>query len=821
MRIQSITLRNVKSHRDTEIAFSAGINVLCGPNGVGKSTVFEAIGYALFGVDASEFVTKAERFLSIGEKRGEIAVVFRDGSGDTWKVTRGVGQPAKWLLWKETDGVFEVEEHAGAGETEARLAELLGLGNGRRLSEQFRLVIGPFQNEFLGPFIIKQPTKRQETFDEILGIDAWRKTYKGTSSLLAAVQERVKVLAAEITLLAEQAAALPAKREELAGHQAVLASKRQELADQAAVLRELETALGDLDAKERSIATLRTDIAKLEERVKGGREKTGEQALLVEGARQAKAVVDASRAGKDAYDKADARLATLRGREKERRVLEKTVAAREKEAERLQQSLSLKKEEVERIERELKEEAEKLAASRLALQPDEATRLLAVQLGELRKEEEKVKADRALLEGRKGGFEEGREKLSAGRCPFFQEECLNVSGHTPDVFFAGKIDELDMLMAELGSRALALEQKINAAEAAEKDLAVRAARLKELDRQALALEGKVQANGRRAHDLTALAEECNAAVRRVAEERRALEAFTNLDEEIRTAEKERQSYLEARERFTANCAVAGELEERVRKLESWQKALEEIMATVTARQGELAALLEGYQAETHRELKERKEKLLVAVATLRQQVADAEKEQTRMLGDIGKLEAIEKNLKGKQSELDGYREKERLVKFLRDKVFRNVSAQLSERFREEISQRADRIYRVIAESDEELHWGDNYQIVLKDLHNGSVRERSDDQLSGGQVMSAVVALRLALLQTIGAQVAFFDEPTSNLDASRRENLARAFRAIDHGREEVTEHWYEQLFLISHDVSFTEITDQVIDLAGPPSVPPIL
>ena len=61
---------------------------------------------------------------------------------------------------------------------------MLGLANGRPLAEQFKLVIGPFQNEFLGPFVIKQPTKRQEAFDEILGIDAWRKTYKGTSSLL-------------------------------------------------------------------------------------------------------------------------------------------------------------------------------------------------------------------------------------------------------------------------------------------------------------------------------------------------------------------------------------------------------------------------------------------------------------------------------------------------------------------------------------------------------------------------------------------------------------------------------------------------------------
>jgi exonuclease SbcC len=67
------------------------------------------------------------------------------------------------------------------------------------------------------------------------------------------------------------------------------------------------------------------------------------------------------------------------------------------------------------------------------------------------------------------------------------------------------------------------------------------------------------------------------------------------------------------------------------------------------------------------------------------------------------------------------------------------------------------------------------------------------------------------LQTIGARIAFFDEPTSNSDASRRENLAHAFRTIDVGREEVAEHWFDQLFLISHDVTLTEITDQMFNL----------
>ena len=183
----------------------------------------------------------------------------------------------------------------------------------------------------------------------------------------------------------------------------------------------------------------------------------------------------------------------------------------------------------------------------------------------------------------------------------------------------------------------------------------------------------------------------------------------------------------------------------------------------------------------------------------------------RLEAEIGRLQKIQQEIEAKQAEISSCEEQEKLVKFLRNQVFKNVSAQLSERFREEISLRADRIYRTISETDEELYWGDNYQIVLRDMQDGVMRERSDDQLSGGQTMSAVVALRLALLQTIGARIAFFDEPTSNLDAARRENLAHAFRAIDVGREEVTEHWYDQLFLISHDVAFTEITDQMINL----------
>ena len=197
MQILSIHLKNIKSHRELDLEFSSGINVLSGPNGVGKSTIFEAIGYAMFGVDAQSFVGNVDRFVSIGAKRGEIAVVFSVDEG-CYRISRTVGTPAKWLLAKEAGGDFEIEEHKDARETEVRLKELLGLTSGRSLAEQFELVIGPFQHDFLGPFVIKQPTKRRDKFDEILGIDSWRKTFSETNALMKALQNRIEVLAGVI-----------------------------------------------------------------------------------------------------------------------------------------------------------------------------------------------------------------------------------------------------------------------------------------------------------------------------------------------------------------------------------------------------------------------------------------------------------------------------------------------------------------------------------------------------------------------------------------------------------------------------------------------
>lgn len=812
MQILSIHLKNIKSHRDTELSFSAGINVLSGPNGVGKSTIFEAIGYALFGVDAKDFVSNVDRFLSIGSKKGEISVVFRVDDGETYRVSRTVGAGAKWLLAREIGGSFEVEDHARIEETEARVAEILGLANGRPLAEQFKLVIGPFQNDFLGPFIIKQATKRKDAFDEILGIDAWRKTETGTRGLLNAVQKRIEILKTEVLGKQEQLAVLPDKTAELVVIRNDTAVRQKDQKDKETALVTMDAQLVQLEAREKAIATLNGDVQILNSRISEGNSKIAEQNQRIAESQKALKIVEESKLGKDAFDKVEACLVELRQKDQQRRVVEKEVAGLENEALRLSQLLEHERTEIAKTGKQLDTEQEKINTARKELQPDAQMSAAVARVPELRNELEVKRAKRALLDGRRESMLEGKEKLAEGVCPYFQEQCHNIAGSESRDVFSSRIAEQDRHATELDGQIKELALKLKDAEAAEKDLNSRTTRLQELDKQAAGLAERCIRNRERTDGLETITKQQTEAARLVEVRKADLKkSFSDLDVAIAQAEQERLQHQPAKDAYTANLNVAQDLDPRLQHLQKMQRLLETLTGEVNLKQAELAEIKSGFEPELLQQARQDKEKLLAEVATLRQQIIDLDRNAKRLETEIAHLNKVQVEIEAKQTEIKNFEEKEKLVKFLRNQVFKNVSAQLSERFRKEISLRADRIYRTISETDEELYWGDNYQIVLRDLQDGTIRERSDDQLSGGQMMSAVVALRLALLQTIGARVAFFDEPTSNLDAARRENLAHAFRAIDVGREEVTEHWYDQLFLVSHDVAFTEITDKVIEL----------
>lgn len=810
MQILSIRLKNIKSHRDLELDFAAGINVLSGPNGIGKSTIFEAIGYALFGVDAQSFVGNVERFLTIGTKRGEIVVDFSI-EDEHFRVSRSVGPPAKWLLFRNIGDEFEVEEHKDGRETENRLKELLGLENSRSLAEQFELVIGPFQHDFLGPFVIKQQSKRRDRFDEILGIDSWRRTFSATSALLKAIQSRVSILESAIGPLRDQVELLPEKRRQLADVKKENDRVGAELKQQQARLSSLAENLTIFETLERQAKELDVEIVTLKERTTNGRDKIGGHKVLVAEAEKAQVVLNESKPGKDAFEQAERQMLKLRGDQEQQRLIERRTAELDKRLNGMIERYEAQQKGIFETEKEIVAERRELEGKRQELVADDKLLNAADELPEIRRLLNDKRLLAGQLDGRSVGLAEGKEKLAEGICPFFKEGCLNLGEKDPDVLFAGKIDLLSAEKKDLLVAISKLEEREQAALKAQEQIVQLKTRRQALEKGLERLEQRRLANEQRGRDLELSKREQVELREQLVAAKQEMVRFERLQSDIAQVEKELKAHQPARDLYVANLEQANKLPTYQAELAKFETLLGQLLQTLAECERALDEIKKNYDSDRHQQLRQQKETVSRDVGVLGEKLKGLDADNHRLKAEIESLKQVEAEIAAKQKQIKNYGQKETLVKFLRNRVFRNVSTALSQRFREEISRRANSIYRIIADVDEELVWGDNYQIVLRDMSEGQLRERADDQLSGGQTMSAVVALRLAMLQTIGARIAFFDEPTSNLDASRRENLAHAFRAIDVGKEEVTEHWYDQLFLISHDVAFTEVTDQIVDL----------
>lgn len=142
-------------------------------------------------------------------------------------------------------------------------------------------------------------------------------------------------------------------------------------------------------------------------------------------------------------------------------------------------------------------------------------------------------------------------------------------------------------------------------------------------------------------------------------------------------------------------------------------------------------------------------------------------------------------------------ERQKVNQFIRDtrKVYNQASPRITKYYLDEISREADRLFRELLDRQNvALEWTEDYEIMVQEAGY----RRGFKSLSGGEQMCAALAVRLALLKILAnIDVAFFDEPTTNMDQSRRRQLADAIANIK---------TFRQLFVISHDDTFENMSN---------------
>jgi exonuclease SbcC len=164
MIIDRIILKNFKRFRHQEIRFRDGITGILGNNGTGKSSIVEAIIFALYGVQstglAADYIVSS--FASQKEKC-EVRLDFRVG-GDEYTVLRTF-KKGKTIQHDATFHKGGKLLATGVSQVEAEVRRTLGMG-----PVDFRNTVYAAQKDLL-TLLENTPGKRKEWFLRALGID--------------------------------------------------------------------------------------------------------------------------------------------------------------------------------------------------------------------------------------------------------------------------------------------------------------------------------------------------------------------------------------------------------------------------------------------------------------------------------------------------------------------------------------------------------------------------------------------------------------------------------------------------------------------------
>jgi exonuclease SbcC len=278
-----------------------------------------------------------------------------------------------------------------------------------------------------------------------------------------------------------------------------------------------------------------------------------------------------------------------------------------------------------------------------------------------------------------------------------------------------------------------------------------------------------------------------------------LEVFFALDEEIAKVREKRAINKKDYEVFIENQPIAALLDARRQELNQIDSELRVIKQDFVQKGEILKDILNIYDDTKRNALSETLEGLLKELATLTAERNAALMRLDELRVEIQRLLGIKQNIEEVNQEKDQNERLLLITEFIRE-ILKNSGPHITEAHLKSISIEANQLYRDITGNPMvSLKWDPGYEIILED----EGFERSFSSLSGGEQMSAALSVRLALLKELSdIRVAFFDEPTTNMDDERRRNLAEQIGRIKD---------LNQLFIISHDDTFESFTDQLIEL----------
>jgi len=279
---------------------------------------------------------------------------------------------------------------------------------------------------------------------------------------------------------------------------------------------------------------------------------------------------------------------------------------------------------------------------------------------------------------------------------------------------------------------------------------------------------------------------------------KALSQTEHLNQELGSLQQQRDQHRIAHEHCLQVEPIAKQLPQREQELAALTTQLQDLQTQLSQLHTERDPLVSQYQPQEHERLKSLLQTTEIQKAEAQTRLESLTPQLAKIQERLQQLELVRATLKQVETERVEKERLHRFIKFSRD-VYKKAGPQITQHYLQQINHTADHLFReILNRPNVTLTWEPDYEIRIQEA--GSPKRRFAS-LSGGEQMSAALAVRLALLKVLGQlDIAFFDEPTTNMDAQRRQRLAEAITNLRS---------FQQLFVISHDDTFEQVTENII------------
>lgn len=496
----------------------------------------------------------------------------------------------------------------------------------------------------------------------------------------------------------------------------------------------------------------------------------------------------------------------------------------------------------ESTEERLKKRRDEYKSNREELQKIQEKSKLAEDVDALQKRDKEIVHELASINAALERDRRFQQEIRNGLCPILSQKCLNLGeGETLEKFIANKFETVQQNMRGLESESQNIAVKLKAARSAEQlliEVGTLTKRNDDIENEGRRLRAEAAAIDKKIEDLagaeaelanvTATLEklddprskikvlraevdkesEAAARIEKLRGELEKLEAeknsvseriaeFADLDAEIEKVTAERSATEDAFLKFMANESAAANAAERKEAADKASAQLVDLTELAKAATAEAEKAAAAYDADKH--TAERAEMLVLqrSEAEIAATLKAHETRRAELDSEIEKLNETRREMHGDMVEKERQEKVLETTEFIRN-TLKEAAPLVARNYVYRVSAEANQMFREITGDPERtLKWGEDYDISLEE----GGYERPFIGLSGGEQMAAALSVRLALLkQMTDIRIAFFDEPTTNMDAERRQNLAEQISRIGH---------FDQLFIISHDDTFEEYVDNTI------------